>query len=370
MGRAQPAAALTQIGQLPRKSAQRGALSAFPMAPEPKPGVVGAVLAEFLLLLGASAVFAWRRGRRTGVAAFLPPPVVDVAGTRWCKGDAAAADRRRQWLLFGSRLAACLWFVGVIAYTFATSRCTPAKLISFFTIWNALLQVVFWALAALASALALRGSAPSASLRLAVHLLFEVCAPVSLLVSILLWGVLAPHDVAQGKGYRDFNFSSYNVKRARGRSNRRPASAPPRPPRPEARGARPPSAQVHLVNTVLLWLELACNRMVLVPAHAVLVLLWTGLYVSFAWAEHFCAAAGDALHEWPYFFLDLTSWEATLWYGGVGVLGLLAFAFAAGATRLKARLQPKGLPPLRPPSSWGALAEGGSRSLLPVLPVY
>ena len=96
MGRAQPAAALTQIGQLPRKSAQRGALSAFPMAPEPKPGVVGAVLAEFLLLLGASAVFAWRRGRRTGVAAFLPPPVVDVAGTRWCKGDGtASADRRR-----------------------------------------------------------------------------------------------------------------------------------------------------------------------------------------------------------------------------------------------------------------------------------
>ena len=82
----------------------------------------------------------------------------------------------------------------------------------FYTVWNYLLQAVFWFTATAASAASLLHSAVAPRrLRTAVHLLLSICLPSAILVSVVLWGVLLPNDIRHGHPEREENFFSYNM---------------------------------------------------------------------------------------------------------------------------------------------------------------
>lgn len=173
----------------------------------------------------------------------------------------------------------------------------------FFTVWNYCLQAVFWACAACASALTFCSTTgPSAALRRAVHHLVSICVPMSLLVSVVLWCVLAPDALQHHHPSQVFNFYSYNM---------------------------------HAANTLCLLAEFASDRMLLKPGTLVLVLSWTLAYAIFVWVQH------TATHFWPYFFLRLDTYAALGWYAALVVLVALAFGVARGLSALKARRDPE-----------------------------
>jgi len=130
------------------------------------------------------------------------------------------------------------------------------------------------------------------------HLLWSVCVPSALLVTIVLWGVLYPADKARGHQRNELN---------------------------------PASFEAHAINTLLLLLDGAANRLSVRAADFYLTLGWATAYVLYAWAQY--AQSGF----WPYFFLDLSSWAAVGWYSLLIALFAAVYAMAVGGSALKAR---------------------------------
>mmetsp|Transcript_5564 Transcript_5564/g.12263 ORF Transcript_5564/g.12263 Transcript_5564/m.12263 type:complete len:303 (-) Transcript_5564:19-927(-) len=167
----------------------------------------------------------------------------------------------------------------------------------FYTLWNFTLQLLFWVCAALAGLWHVCGRAPPRLLLRAVPALFKVCLPASILVTLVLWCILMPTNVARGY-YGDFSFDSWNM---------------------------------HLVNTLLLLCELGLNRLTLPPEHIALLFGWASAYIVFVWVTQ------PLQGEWPYFFLKMRTPFAPMWYGVVVLLHVLAYAVCVGLSKLKMR---------------------------------
>lgn len=130
-------------------------------------------------------------------------------------------------------------------------------------------------------------------------MLFSVCLPSSLLVSVVLWGVLLPQSIASG----DEQAVAHTLS--------------------------PSSFVQHAVNTALLLLDFSANHMLVDPSTLVLVVLWNTVYVLFEWCAH--AVNG----WWTYFFLRIS--DATpMWYAALALVGVGAHALTVGLSKLKA----------------------------------
>eukprot|EP00967_Tisochrysis_lutea_P055069 scaffold69056_cov37-Tisochrysis_lutea.AAC.2 len=208
---------------------------------------------------------------------------------------------------------------------------TPARKNSFFTVWNYELQIVLW-IVALGSSLLYRQVQPqdvrdirqveavdwgplfaereggashvhrlnrlSSGVAWAHHLLLSVCLPSAVLVSIVLWTILYPADLAKGHGDRELNFASFNQ---------------------------------HAINTALLLLDFSANQLLVTAQLLYLSLAWACAYVVFTWIEHIWTGI------WPYFFLDLSGWMAIVWYGLLVLTYAIVFFAVVAASHLKAR---------------------------------
>jgi hypothetical protein len=168
------------------------------------------------------------------------------------------------------------------------------------------LQLVWWGLATVASGCSLCGvRRVPAWLRLAVHVLFSICVPAAILVSIVLWGVLFPHDVSIHNGSYDLNWDSYNQ---------------------------------HALNTLFLLIELATNRLLIRKDAIPLLLLWCVSYCGFVWLFHYVLHPGSA---WPYFFMAVDTWEALGWYPALLAMHIALYGLVLALSHLKARLRPE-----------------------------
>ena len=135
-----------------------------------------------------------------------------------------------------------------------SSRADQWEQLLYYTVWNYHLQFLYWVLAA---ALSLRASSRRARCRgaeahaRAVAALFEVCLPLSILVALVMWGVLAP--AAERHGGDPF---------------------------------APASIDMHAVNTACLLAEFASCRMPVVGHRLVYPLTLAGVYSVFGWVQH------------------------------------------------------------------------------------
>lgn len=228
--------------------------------------------------------------------------------TTQCCGESSKART----LLLGFRLACGVWHCAVTLGLLIRKANDHAECpdvthpwffsLFFYTVWNYLLQAVFWFTATAASAASLLHSAVAPRrLRTAVHLLLSICLPSAILVSVVLWGVLLPNDIRHGHPEREENFFSYNM---------------------------------HAVNTVCLLAEFFFNRLTMMPGAFGAFLAWVWLYAIFCWCQN--AVTGF----WPYFFLVLDTWAAVGWYLGLFALNAVAYLVARLFSRLKVRWTP------------------------------
>lgn len=245
--------------------------------------------------------------RRSLLAA---PSVHAVTGTRWCMTSNDQASVRRRAALFAYRFSLALWqiivlvsiTVGKILSADAAVHASWGFVFMFFTVWNYIMQTVFWISAASASAASLCGaSGPSHGLRRLTSILLSISVPMSILVSAVLWGVLFPATLRAGNPDECLNLFSYSM---------------------------------HALNTLTLLIEAAVDRMLAHRGTLGLVLLWMLLYAAFAWVQN------AATHFWPYFFMRLDTYAAIGWYVGLLLLHGVAFGLLLLLSNIKARCDP------------------------------
>ena len=245
-----------------------------PLAAIPGVRVVIYILYVFWALIIFGLIYAQRRSLK------MPPSVLAIAGTRWCSAPAdlsalaglstpttrVSVDKRHFAALFSFRFSMTLWhFAVILGLILWRSEDPPEgglfRTFSFFTVWNYCLQAVTWAVAASASAAALctpRG--PSPLLRIAAHVMLSVCVPMSILVSIVLWGVLFPYEVGHtSPPYRDLNFFSYCM---------------------------------HAINTIAFLTEAYCDRLLLHKGALGPILLWSMIYAVFVSIQNAYTTSG------------------------------------------------------------------------------
>jgi hypothetical protein len=248
--------------------------------------------------------------------------------------------------LLAFRVAVLLFSVGVMLHmTIATHEDTHIYL--FFTIWNYLLQIVYWLLASVAGVRllcrpqwALLESRADRFLSHAVWALFSVCLPASVIVSVVLWGVLLPAALRSTKpgaaaaAAEMLDFGSF--------------------------------AQ-HLLNTLLLCADFWMNHMLVDGSTLYLVVGWNMAYVLFEWVAH------SQTQSWTYFFLALDN-DTWLWYLALALVGVCAHTLACAASNVKRRriaaVNPLADPlalaaALEAPDGAGGAAGGGAGSLTP-----
>ena len=270
-----------------------------------KPAVRAAIAVLWSLMVLVTLRILWT-SRRLLCA---PPSLLAASGTRWCKAGGARRHNRQRAFLFAYRFLVALYQLAVLSalifgsyHPDALAKKHPAFQFLFFTVWNYILQTIFWVVAAATSAAALcSASGPSALLRCATHSLLSVCLPMSLLVSVVLWTVLFPDAIRKHRPEVDLNFFSYSM---------------------------------HALNTLLLFFEFFLDRMLLQRAALGLLLSWALLYAAFSWVQN--AFTG----LWPYFFLRLDSWAALPWYAAVAALNLVFWAVVRLLSVCKARCNP------------------------------
>ena len=202
------------------------------------------------------------------------------------------------------RLSVFLWQSAVLG-TLIAYKYPSFREFAFYTVWNYILQTGWWLSAVAVSGCSIASVQPPRWMCEISYVLFSVSMPASMLVSIVMWTILAPHDIAHGGAPADINFFSFNM---------------------------------HAANTVLLLAEFAVNRVLIGSDALVYLVCWMCCYCAFTWIfEAF-------EHWWPYFFCDLSTWAALGWYTALLLLHLVAFAVAILFSRTKARLT-KGLGP-------------------------
>jgi len=293
---------------------------AAPNTHEPVNTNVLLVIAVAMAVIQLLGLYLWRRLGRVA-----PPTVASCASTLWC-GRGGRHDAARQTALLVFRAAAVAWYsYRLIHFAEAgtlNGRPMPLRIKnSFFTVWNYELQGVLWAVAVCTSAIHRCATLPPATSQqplscggssrqpeplaiapggvnpggllpdaagprrsradragcavAALHsLIFSVCLPSAVLVTIVLWTVLYPSDAAAGHSENELNFGSYNM---------------------------------HAINTALLLLDFGVSRLVVRPQQLYLTLAWACSYCVFAWVQH------ASTYFWPYFFLDLSGWGALAW---------------------------------------------------------
>eukprot|EP00928_Gymnodinium_smaydae_P087477 TRINITY_DN71738_c0_g1_i1.p1 TRINITY_DN71738_c0_g1~~TRINITY_DN71738_c0_g1_i1.p1 ORF type:complete len:224 (+),score=5.46 TRINITY_DN71738_c0_g1_i1:237-908(+) len=164
------------------------------------------------------------------------------------------------------------------------------ELFSFYTIWNFLLQTVYFGLAAIQSSQILiwPNCLYQARLACVVSILFEICLPASMCVCVIMWGLLAPAAAANGNPQMMeicFGWLSYFQ---------------------------------HLANTIALMVDFAMAGMPIRTHHLFFLLLWTGIYYTC------CVAIHQSTGRWPYFFLRESS-ILPFWCVGISALHVLFY---------------------------------------------
>ncbi|KAK1408692.1 hypothetical protein QVD17_40682 [Tagetes erecta] len=81
---------------------------------------------------------------------------------------------------------------------------------------------------------------------------------------------------------------------------------------------------LHSINAILLLVDIVLNRLRFPFFRLAYFGLWTCIFVMFQWIVHACVSMW-----WPYSFLDLSSPYAPIWYLGVGLIHLPAYAIFA-----------------------------------------
>eukprot|EP00898_Chlorokybus_atmophyticus_P004619 jgi/Chlat1/5158/Chrsp33S05148 len=122
----------------------------------------------------------------------------------------------------------------------------------------------------------------------------QVCMTMVLFVDIVTWCVLYPKARAEGHGYVFINYLSLNQ---------------------------------HAANAVFMLVEVVATDLPFLSHHFAYVLLWSCSYTVFQWAYH---ASGGS---WQYFFMDLYTPAAPLWYLALLFLNLVCFSSALGLNR-------------------------------------
>ena len=254
-----------------------------------------------IALMGALTCFAAIAFHRR-LSGLHAPSARTLTGTRWCN-----IGRTRKWprpALLVFRLSVFLWQSAVLG-TLIAYKYPSFREFAFYTVWNYILQTGWWLSAVAVSGCSIASVQPPRWMCEISYVLFSVSMPASMLVSIVMWTILAPHDIAHGRAPADINFFSFNM---------------------------------HAANTVLLLAEFAVNRVLIGSDALVYLVCWMCCYCAFTWIfEAF-------EHWWPYFFCDLSTWAALGWYTALLLLHLVAFAVAILFSRTKARLT-KGLGP-------------------------
>jgi len=129
--------------------------------------------------------------------------------------------------------------------------------------------------------------------------LFELNCTMVLLVDTVLWGILFPWAAKDGMDLSIFlNFWSYNQ---------------------------------HGTNFLFMLVEFAFATVPFFPADVLFILLWTLTYIITIWIVR---AVNDSF-QWPYPFLDTTTWLAPAWYLGLGLLHAGYYFLVFGLYKLK-----------------------------------
>jgi len=259
------------------------------------PTIIALLLAVLVLVFLLS-----RRAAPPGRMFFPAPSALDVVGTAWCTGLAkdATSNSRRQTVMMIWRLLVFVWMMLVQAWLYYID--TLWINVFYFTSWNYHLQILFWGMAFFASAKLKyaggdAGDVLSPCFRASFLVLFEVCLAMSLLVSIVVWGILAPNAIQQGHGDQFLNFWSYNQ---------------------------------HVFNTVFMAVEFSTNRLCVHYYHVLVPLCWACLYSVFVWIQHIWS------HSWPYFFMKLDV-GALVWYPALMAIHISAFMCCVCASRCR-----------------------------------
>jgi len=236
-----------------------------------------------------------------------PELQIDVEGEQLLPGPPAHSTSA-QVVLLVFRVGVCSWMSGVQIMQYVVAF-HPARLIVFFTVWNYILQILYFGAAAFCSWRHLQGRQFSSDCWLSyiLPILFEVCTSSSILISIVLWGILAPVALKSGDERAIglcFDFFSYNQ---------------------------------HLVNTGFLAIEFLFNRLAVHWSHAILVIVWAVAYCLFSWANYLLYG------WWPYYFLELNA-KAPLSYGALLMLHVCIFFFVAQLSAYKQKVTGMGIP--------------------------
>ncbi|KDO18517.1 hypothetical protein SPRG_16122 [Saprolegnia parasitica CBS 223.65] len=177
------------------------------------------------------------------------------------------------------------------------------KTISYYTVWNFILQGIYylWAIKYQLSTYGSRNGPTTISRKgAALNGLFDICFANSLLVIVVYWGLL------------------YN---------------------PNMRWY---SYIQHGGNTLLFLIEFALNGFLTQRTSVVFIALFPAMYAIFIWISNVTWLNG----WWPYSFLAMSSPVAPLWYIAVFVGHFVMYGAAYGISLLKAKLLPTCCPVL------------------------
>ncbi|KAJ1624979.1 hypothetical protein T492DRAFT_1042989 [Pavlovales sp. CCMP2436] len=173
--------------------------------------------------------------------------------------------------------------------------------LTYFTIWNLLLQTAYFGIAALAGVVLLVRGPGGAGEHWGARIVYRgfcVCVPCSVYVSLVTWCVLLPQAVQSG------NSALVAVL------------------------VGPLSWFQHLANTCLLLVDFCANSMLIHSSAVVFLVGWIVAYVVSSWVSF------AVLGYWPYFFLVLSS-NTPVVYFGFAMLAVLLFGLAMCASALK-----------------------------------
>ena len=181
----------------------------------------------------------------------------------------------------------------------------------FFTVWNFIALVAFFALGTALSCsccreIALVRAVPSKSHRLAAaahHMLLEVQLPMAAMITLVVWLILYPYDAEHDPSL--FWYVRYT---------------------------NLTSLTMHGMNLVFMLCEFAIDALHLEPSHFGLVLAWGMLYALFNGLQTFWT------HDTVYFFMDFTIAKSPAVCVCLTLLMAIVFAAACALSRLKWRL--------------------------------
>jgi hypothetical protein len=193
------------------------------------------------------------------------------------------------------RLVYLLYSIAAQIYLFYDQG---AYMLKFFTVWNYLLQMSYFALAIVVRLTSRRAGDQAGTLCKLVFVIGEVNVSMVILVAIVLWGLLYPTGDSHSKH--------------------------------ELQGFY--SISAHAMNVGAVGLEFLFNRMCVVRSHIVVMLLWMALYGLFAVIYEL--AGGYR----PYFFLDIYAASTIIWFAGIMVFGIACYFGGLFISRFKDRV--------------------------------